>query len=205
MVTDAQVRLLRQKIMAKKKQLAAAAAAGMSVRSARTWQRGALPSETKKPRTWRTRIDPFTDVWKSEIVPLLESDAEGVLQATTIIDVLEQRDPGRFGIGQLRSLQRRVRDWRALNGPAKEVYFEQRHVAGREGAFDFTHATDLRVTIAGRLLRHLLFQFVLSFSGWRWVTLAFGETFEALVAGVQTALWELGGVPTVLRSDNLSA
>jgi hypothetical protein len=205
MVTDAQVRLLRQKIMAKKKQLAAAAAAGMSVRSARTWQRGALPSETKKPRTWRTRVDPFTDVWKSEIVPLLESDAEGVLQATTIIDVLEQRDPGRFGIGQLRSLQRRVRDWRALHGPAKEVYFEQRHVAGREGAFDFTHATDLRVTIAGRLLRHLLFQFVLSFSGWRWVTLAFGETFEALVAGIQESLWKLGGVPEVARSDNLSA
>ena len=205
MVTDAQVRLLRRKIMEKKKQLAAAAAAGMSVRSARKWQRGALPSGTKKPRTWRTRIDPFTDVWESEIVPLLESDAEGSLQATTIIDVLEQRDPGRFGIGQLRSLQRRVRDWRALKGPAKEVYFEQRHVAGREGAFDFTHATDLRVTIAGRLLRHLLFQFVLSFSGWRWVTLAFGETFEALVAGIQESLWKLGGVPEVARSDNLSA
>jgi len=205
MVTDAQVRLLRRKIMEKKSQQAAAAAAGMSVRSARKWLRGSLPSETKKPRSWRTRIDPFEDVWDAEILPLLRSDAQGVLQATTILDVLEQHEPGRFGPGQLRSLQRRVRDWRALHGPAKEVYFEQTHVPGREGAVDFTHATDLNVTINGRPFRHLLFQFVLSFSGWRWVSIAFGETFEALVAGVQAALWALGGVPEVLRSDNLSA
>ena len=205
MVTDAQVRLLRRKIMEKKKQQAAAASAGMSVRSARKWQRGSLPSETKRARSWRTRVDPFAAVWQSEVVPLLESDAEGVLQATTIFDVLEQHQAGRFGAGHLRLLQRRVRDWRALHGPEKEVYFEQSHVPGREGAFDFTHATDLNVTIAGRLLRHLLFQFVLSFSGWRWVTLAFGETFEALVAGLQESLWKLGGVPEVGRSDNLSA
>ncbi len=76
---------------------------------------------------------------------------------------------------------------------------------GREAAVDFTHCTELGVTIAGRVLRHLLFQLVLSFSGWRSVSLAFGETYEALVAGVQAALWALRGVPEVLRSDNLSA
>jgi hypothetical protein len=205
MVTDAQVRLLRRKIMEKKTQEMAAAAAGMSVRAARQWQRGPLPSELKKPRNWRTRIDPFSEAWEKEVVPLLARDAAGVLQATTVLDVLEERTPGRFGHGQLRTLQRRIRDWRALHGPVKEVFFEQQHVPGREAAVDFTHATDLGVTIAGRSLRHLLFQLVLSFSGWRWVTLAFGETFEALVAGVQGALWELGGVTEVLRSDNLSA
>ena len=102
-------------------------------------------------------------------------------------------------------MQRRVRDWRALHGPAKEVFFEQQHVPGREAAVDFTHATDLGVTIRGELLRHLLFEFVLSFSSWTWADLAFGETFEALVAGLQGALWELGAVPEVVRSDNLSA
>ena len=76
---------------------------------------------------------------------------------------------------------------------------------GREAAIDFTHGTDLEVTIAGEPLPHLLFEFVLSYSGWRWVAVAFGETFEALVAGLQDALWALGGVPAVLRSDNLSA
>lgn len=205
MVTDAQVRLLRQKMIEKKTQEAAAAAAGMSVRSARKWQDGKLPSEAKKARSWRTRIDPFANVWSTEIEPLLRADTDGVLQATTIFDVLEQRAPGKFSAGQVRSLQRRMRDWRALHGPEKEVYFEQKHVAGREAAVDFTHATDLRVTILGKTLRHLLFQLVLSFSGWRWINLAFGETYEALVAGIQDALWALGGVPEVLRSDNLSA
>jgi hypothetical protein len=85
------------------------------------------------------------------------------------------------------------------------VYFEQVAVPGREAAIDFTHRTDLGVTIAGAPLPHLLFEFVLSYSGWRWVAVAFGETFEALVAGLQGALWALGGVPAVLRSDNLSA
>jgi hypothetical protein len=61
------------------------------------------------------------------------------------------------------------------------------------------------VTIAGEPFPHLLFEFVLSYSHWTWVAVAFGETFEALVAGVQGALWALGGVPEVLRSDNLSA
>lgn len=205
MVTDAQVRLLRRKIMEKKTQELAAAAAGMSVRAARRWQRGPLPSEVKKPRSWRTRLDPFAEAWETEVVPLLAKDAVGVLQATTVLDVLEERCPGRFSHGHLRTLQRRIRDWRALQGPLKEVFFEQQHVPGRESAVDFTHATDLGVTIAGRPLRHLFFQLVLSFSGWRWVNLAFGETFEALVAGVQGALWELGGVTEVLRSDNLSA
>jgi Mu transposase-like protein len=205
MVTDAQVRLLRRKMMEKRTLQASAAAAGMSERAARKWRKGPLPSETKHPRSWRTRVDPFADVWEAEVVPLLRGDDAGILQATTIIQLLEERRPGAFRAGQVRTLQRRLRDWRALHGPAKEVYFEQLHVAGREAAVDFTHCTELGVTIMGRPFRHLLFQLVLSFSGWRWVTLAFGETYEALVAGVQSALWALGGVPAVLRSDNLSA
>src|SRR5690606_16760808 len=111
----------------------------------------------------------------------------------------------RFDERHLRTLQRRVRDWRTLHGPGKEVFFEQEHVPGREAAFDFTDCSSLRVTIAGQFFAHLLFQFILSFSKWRSVSLAFGETFEALVAGLQRALWELGGVPSVARSDNLSA
>src|SRR5438876_2050329 len=205
MVSDAQVRLLRQKRMERKTQEAAAAAAGMSVRTARTWARGPLPSAGKTPRSWRTRPDPFAGVWEQDIVPLLTADDAGVLEATTVLDVVAERHGTRYGPSQLRTLQRRVRDWRALHGPGQEVYFEQVHPPGREAAVDFTHASELGVTIAGTLLRHLLFQFVLSASGWRWVAIAFGETFEALVAGLQGALWALGGVPAVLRSDNLSA
>jgi hypothetical protein len=205
MVTDAQVRLLRQKMSEGKTQEAAAAIAGMSVRSARAWQRGPLPSETKAPRHWRTREDPFADVWATDIQPLLEADTKRALEAPTLVEVLAAKYPGRFGAAHVRTMQRRVHEWRALHGPPKDVVFPQAHVPGREAAIDFTHATELEVTIAGQALRHLLFEFVLSFSGWTWVMVCFAETFEALLAGLQGAFAALGGVPAVVRSDNLSA
>ena len=205
MVTDAQVRLLRKKMSEKKTIASAAAAAGMSERSAYTWKQGALPSEAKEPRKWRTRTDPLAEVWQSEVVPLLATDEGTVLEGTTILAELRRRHGDAYGPGHLRTLQRRMQDWRALHGPGKEVMFEQKHEAGREGAFDFTDATELGVTIAGEAFPHLFFQFVLSFSKWRWVGLAFSETFEALVRGLQGATAELGGVPRIFRSDNLSA
>ena len=205
MVTDLQVSKLRRKLMEGKTQEAAAASAGMSERSARKWQKGPMPSDTKSPRTWRTRRDPFDSVWTSDVVPLLESDEGRVLEAKTILEELDRRHPGQFGEAHLRTLQRRVRDWRAVSGPSREVVFPQEHVPGREAAMDFTHATSLGVTIAGQLLVHLLFVLKLSYSGWTWVKLALGETFEALVAGLQGAFWSLGGVTEVVRHDNLSA
>ena len=205
MVTDQQVALLRQRQMEGKKQQTAAAMAGMSERSARKWQCGPLPSETKQERRWRTRPDPFDGVWEEEILPLLQGEAAGRLRATTIIEWLEEKSPGRFSASQLRTLQRRLQDWRALNGPDQEVYFPQEHPPGREAQLDFTHCNSLGVTIGGRRYRHLLFQLVLSHSGWRYAEVVAGETFVALKQGLQNALWELGGAPQVIRSDNSSA
>jgi hypothetical protein len=186
MVSDRQVRLLRKKRMEDRTMEAAASAAGMSKRTARKWQRGPLPSATKEPRTWRTRPDPFEKVWSTEIEPLLVADKEGKLEAKTIFAALCRKRPGVFEPGQVRTLQRRVREWRAERGPDKEVYFPQKHVPGRMASMDFTHATELGVTIAGVLFVHMFFEFVLAYSGWRFVQLAFGETFEALVKGLQT-------------------
>ena len=205
MVTDKQVRLLRLKMAEGKTVEAAAAAAGMSARSAHTWKAGTLPSQAKQPRHWRTREDAFATVWDAEVVPLLERDEEGILEATTIIGELRRKHGQAFTDKHLRTLQRRVRDWRALQGPEREVFFEQEHLPGREAAIDFTDCSSLGVRIAGELFAHLLFQFLITFSRWRSVTLAFSETFEALVSGLQDAFWRLGGVPEVLRSDNLSA
>lgn len=205
MVTDEQVNLMRRKRMDGKSQETAAAAAGMSVRTARRWQAGLLPSVRKGARDWRTRKDPLAAVWEKEVVPLLEADVAGELEATTILEELESRRPGVVGPGQLRTLQRRLRDWRALYGPGREVIFPQEHPPGREAAVDFTHATSLGVTIGGEELAHLLFGLRLSYSGWTFVQVAFGETFEALVRGLQDGLWSLGGMPEVVRHDNLSA
>ena len=113
-----------------KTQQTAAAVAGMRERSARKWQCGPLPSETKTERWWRTRPDPFDGVWEEEILPLLQDEAAGRLRATTIIEWLEERHPGRFSASQLRILQRRLQDWRVLNAPDQEVYFPQEHTPG---------------------------------------------------------------------------
>ena len=189
-----------------KTQQAAAAASATSERSVRRWQRGALPSERRRNRRgWRTRPDPFDDVWERDVAPLLLSDPDGELSATTILEWLDERYPGRFGRSQLRTLQRRIRDFRALRGPDKEVYFQQEHPPGREAQVDFTHCGELGVTIGGEPFSHLLFHLVLSHSGWSYAEVCFGETFGALVHGLQAALWELGGVPQVVRTDNLSA
>jgi hypothetical protein len=207
MLTDAQVRLLRRKMTENKTQEAAAAAADMSVRSARTWQTGPLPSETKQGRSWRTRSDPFEKVWSSKVIPMLQADAASILQATTIIAALNDAaaDGEKHDEGQVRTLQRRIRDWRALHGAEKEVIFQQEHTPGREGALDFTNCNELGVTINGEVFAHLLFEYVLSFSTWTWICLAYTETFESLVHGLQGALWALGARPDVARSDNLSA
>ena len=77
MVTDVQVRRLREKRMAGKTLAAAPKAAGMSERAARKWQSGPLPSTAKPPRWWRTREDPFAEVWQSEVVPQLVADTDG--------------------------------------------------------------------------------------------------------------------------------
>lgn len=205
MVTDKQVRLLRKKRMADMTLEAAATAAGMSERAARKWQRGPLPSATKAPREWRTRPDPFVEVWATAIEPLLVEDKEGKLEAKTIFEELDRQWPGTFEVGQLRTLQRRVRAWRAARGPHKEVYFPQEHRPGRMASIDFTHADELGVTIAGAAFAHLFFEFVLAYSGLRFVQVAFGETFEALLSGLQSAFATVRGVPEIVRLDNLSA
>jgi len=102
MVTDAQVRLLRKKMAEAKTMATAAAAAGMSERSAYTWKEGPLPGETKEPRSWRTRPDPFASVWDAQVVALLTADTRGVLEAKTVLEELRRQHGDSYGPGQLR-------------------------------------------------------------------------------------------------------
>ena len=199
MLTDRQVVLMRQKLMKGKTQQAAGAASDMSERSVRNWNKGPLPSEKKE----EYETGPVRRVWAEEVEPLLEADVDRILAAPTVLEWLDERHPGRFGRSHLRTLQRRIRDWRALNGPEREVYFEQKHPPGREAQMDFTHCGSLKVTIGGESFAHMVFEFILSHSGWRYAQICFSET--ALVSGLQGALWELGAAPEVVRSDNLSA
>lgn len=184
----------------------AALKAGMSTNTARKYRRsGQLPSEgraAREPRNWRTREDPFGEVW-AEVRTLLEVNPG--FQALTLFQELQRRYPGRFQDGQLRTFQRKVKTWRALAGPAKEVFFPQIHEPGELAASDFCHLTALGITVAGQAFPHLLFHFVLTYSNWETGSICPSESFESLAAGLQAALFELGGVPRRHRTDSLSA
>ena len=185
-----------------KTQELAAAKAGMDPKTAREYLRdGRLPSERKADRTWRTREDPFADVWEGVRQQVETSPG---LEAKTIFEALQRESPGKYADGQLRTLQRRLKQWRATEGPAREVFFAQQHVPGRLGQSDFTHMTELGITIGGQIFAHLLYHFVLPYSNWESVTLCYSESFESLSEGLQNALWELGGSPLEHRTDRMS-
>jgi len=203
MVTDQQVRRLMDGICEGKPLCVAAARAGMDEKTARKYgELGKLPSQCRVEHTWRTKPDPFEEVW-SEIKPLLEMIPG--LEVKTVFEDLQRRHPGRFADGQLRTLQRKVKVWRATEGPAKEVFFPQEYTPGVLCESDFTHMTALGVTIGGQSFGHLLYHFVLTYSNWETGSICFSESFESLSAGLQDVLWELGGVPRDHRSDRMSA
>jgi hypothetical protein len=188
----------------KKTQESAAAKAGLSERSARRIERSAtLPSQSPR-RYWRSRADPFAQVWDAEVVPLLRGAPR--LMAVTLLRKLQDDHPEQFPDGMLRTLQRHVRQWRALEGPPQEVFFPQNHAPGHRGLSDFTAMQALYVTIAGAPFAHILYHFVLAFSRWEHAEVVEGgESFEALSKGLQNALWQAGGVPQEHRTDSLSA
>jgi hypothetical protein len=127
------------------------------------------------------------------------------LEAKTLFEDLQRRYPGRFQDGQLRTLQRKVKAWRALEGPSKEVFFPQQHKPGALSQSDFTSMNELGITISGVPFPHLVYHFVLTYSNWETGTVCFSESFESLSVGLQNALWELGGVPRAHQTDRLSA
>lgn len=152
-------------------------------------------------RDWRTHKDAFDSVWP-EIESLLANDAG--LQAKTIMQVLVERDES-FHWGQLRTLQRRVREWRAVKGPQLEIMFKQLHRPGVQSQSDWTHCEELGVKIDGEDFPHLLFHFMLPYSRWETAFISHSESYEELVAGYTRAVAELGGVPAEHRTDNLTA
>jgi len=202
-ITDHQVRKY-QEMRKRAPQEIAAVKTGISVRSARRIEQATgLPSQ-RGERTWRTRADPLAGVWDEEIVPLLES--EPGLLGTTLFEELQRRHPERFEPGLLRTLQRRVRAWRAIYGGERETYFAQAHPPGRFALSDFTVADELNVRVAGEAYPHRLYQCALAYSGWRYAEVVRGgESYTALASGLQNALWALGGVAEEHRTDSLSA
>ncbi len=180
----------------------AAIKAGMSENTARRYRNGAAPKGARARRTYRTRMDPFETVW-AEVEKMLEA-APG-LEAKTILARLSERPDSTFADSQLRTLQRRIKRWRAEHGPHKEVMFPQEHRPSEYAQSDFTSMNDLGITIDGEPFEHLVYHFVLPYSQWETGMVCFSESFETLIAGFQRAVGELGRVPHKHRTDNLSA
>jgi hypothetical protein len=175
----------------------------MDEKTARKYLRaGKLPSEMMREHTWRTREDPFAEVW-SEAKAFLELNAG--LEAKTIFEYLQRKYPGEFSDGQLRTFQRKVKHWRATEGPPREVYFAQEHHPGHLCQSDFTHMEELGITIGNQPFDHLVYHFVLTYSNWESGTVCFSESMEGLSIGFQDALWRLGGVPHVHQTDRMTA
>lgn len=179
MVTEQQVRRLRMLINISKTKAIAATKAGMDEKTARKYLKtGKMPKEMQKPHDWRTREDPFERDW-AEIEEMIQTNSN--LESKTIFEYLQRKHVEKYTDGQLRTLQRRIKHWRATKGPAKEVFFPQEHRPGELSAF------------------------VLTYSNWETGTICFSESFESLSGGYQTALWELGGVAQRHRTDRMSA
>ncbi|RVD70253.1 IS21 family transposase, partial [Mesorhizobium sp. M4A.F.Ca.ET.029.04.2.1] len=201
-VTDHQMRLFMK---FRKTHATAVAAAKASISTATAYRiekDTRLPSQKKTPRE-RRRPDPLADIFDTEIVPLLRA-ASGI-RSVAIFEEMLRRHP-ELGAGIRRTIERRVRSWRAVHGEEQEVIFRQVHEPGRVGLSDFTDMGGAGVTIAGQPLDHRLYHFRLAYSGFEHAHVVLGgESFVALAEGLQNALWSLGGVPREHRSDSLSA
>ena len=204
MVTDNQVRILMKLVNQEKLLKTAAAKAGMSEKTARKYRKsGKLPSQCKVVHDWRTRPDPLDPEDWRWVEEVLENN-DGI-EAKTLFEVLQREHPGKYQDGQLRTFQRRVKLWRALKGPGNEVFFPQVYKPGEWGESDFTRMKPLGITINGIPFEHMLYHFVLCYCNWEAGTVCFSESYESLSAGLQNALWELGGVPKYHRTDNLTS
>ncbi len=185
-------------------QLTAAAKAGISERSGRRIEKEEISQGEKSIRHWRTRKDYFKGIWENEVVPMLEQNTG--LQPLTLFEHFAGKYPEKFQQSKLRTFQRKVKKWKALNGSGKEVLFLQEKIPGRMGLSDFTKLKKVTITINGEPLKHLLYHFRMIYSGWCHVKVVLGgESFTALSEGLQDAFWRLGGVPKEHRTDSLSA
>jgi hypothetical protein len=201
-VTDHQMRLYMTFRQTDGPAVAAAKAAISPATAYRFEQDHRLPSATHKVRT-RRRPDPLADFFDTDVVPLLKATPE--LRAVAIFEEMQRRHP-HLSSSARRTLERRIRSWRAEHGADQEVIFRQIHEPGRMGLSDFTDMADLAVTISGERLAHRLYHFRLAYSGFESAHVIIGgESYVALAEGLQNALWTLGGAPREHRSDSLSA
>jgi hypothetical protein len=110
-------------------------------------------AQSAKPRHWRTRKNSFEAVWL-EILRWLQDSPEA--NAKQLFQRLQQKYPGRFPDGQLRTLQRRIREWRQVM--AKKLVYAcleendlgpEIEAVGHNGILRKRHALEARQDVPG--------------------------------------------------------
>jgi hypothetical protein len=210
-ITTNQVKLyMKYKTHTDLTQQSCAAKSGFSERSARTIDNGLHHTQKPhKPRSYKTRKSGIDNIWDAELEPMLEQNPS--LQPTTLMIYLRRTyidDTGApmYSDSHLRTLQRKVSKWKALNGSYKDVMFPQNHLPGEQALSDFTHMNDIGITINKEPLIHMVYLFRLVYSKYSYAKVILsGESFQALSEGLQEALFEIGGSPKEHRTDSLSA
>lgn len=179
------------------------AKAGISRRTASRIDNGTHRPKRGRPRDWKTRQDPLDGHWEATLLPMLEREPR--LAPITLFETLQELYPGQYD-DKIRTVERRVKDWKAKQGKPKEVMFKIQHEPGVLGLSDFTHLKGVTVTVKGQAFQHILYHYRLAFSGWQYVqVIQGGESFVGLSQGLQNALFACGGVPKQHRTDSLSA
>jgi len=186
MVTDKQVRTLLKKKNKYQHLYQAADAAGMSTKTARKYLKsGVLPSQCRPVHDWANYPDAFANDWPW-IEDFLKNNSG--LEAKSLFQALQRKYPGKYQDGQLRTFQRRIKRWKALHGPAQEVFFPQIYKPGQWCESDFTRMKKLGITICGVPFDHMLYHFVMCLSNWETVTICYSESYQSLSTGLQNAL-----------------
>ena len=204
MISRQQYRKLMQSYQETDNVSQSAVKAGVDRKTARDYIRsGQPPGEDRVERHWRTREDPFAEVWP-EVESWLQNSPS--LQATRVFEELRRRYPERFEEGQLRSLQRRLQRWRVDHdlSATPKAYCEQVHEPGRLLQLDWFHPRDFEVSIKAERDKHLICHVTLPDSNWEWAIVCQSESFASLKKALQAALWELGGAPAICQVDNSS-
>jgi hypothetical protein len=179
-----------------------AAKAGVDRGTAAKYIAGAPgPLEWRPQRGWRTHEDAFASVWP-EVERRLAREPR--LKAKTLWEELVREHGEKFRAGQRRSFERRVRAWKDGHGTEPEVFFAQEHRAGERPQIDWVDCKGLGVRVCGEDFYHKLVHVVLPYSNWGWARACRSESLLSLKMGLQSAVWELGGVPLICQSDNSS-
>jgi transposase len=119
MISDEQILYVRGLLKPTTSLKELALAAGMSKQTLRKYlSLGKLPSECRIPHVWRTRHDPFEDVWQRIVAELKQNPTAS---PAILFRSLQAVRPGQFSEGQLRTLQRKIRSWKEAHHDNDDV------------------------------------------------------------------------------------